>query len=109
MTHSDASGAVTAFTWTKPPLEIDEEGFSLTMTIHVTSNIKTRMEVRGSFVIDPPAAHLVETNPDAKRPHRATSSLKIRPLEPADAESICELRIEAHAAYGVTYRYRVVK
>ena len=96
MTHSDASGAVTAFTWTKPPLEIDEEGFSLTMTIHVISNFETRMEVSGSFVVDPPAARLVETNSDAKRPHRATSSLKIRPPEIADADPICDLRVEAH-------------
>jgi hypothetical protein len=109
VTQKDTSGSITTFTWTKPPIEIDEEGFSLLMTIHVTSNVKTRMEVSGSFVVDPPAVRLVETNSDAKRPHRATSSLKIRPPEIADAESICELRIEAHAAYGVTYRYRVVK
>jgi hypothetical protein len=37
--HKDAAG-VAAVTWTKPPLEIDEEGFTLTMTIDATMNMR---------------------------------------------------------------------
>jgi hypothetical protein len=114
VTQKDGSGSIGAFTWTKPPLEIDEEGFSVTMTIEASANVKTRMEVSGSFIADPPQARSIDTDPKARPSHqvrssRHTASVKIRPPEIAETESTCELRIETHAAYGVTYRYRVVK
>jgi hypothetical protein len=100
VTQKDASGSTIAFTWTKPPLEIDEEGFSLTMTIVASANVKTRMEVSGSFIADPPQARSIETNAGTRGPDPSRSSIKITPPGSCRNENICELRIASHAGYG---------
>ena len=108
LVHKDAAG-VAEFTWTKPPLEIDKEGFTLTMTIDATMNIKAGLEVSGDFITDPPQARSIETNAATRRPGPATSSIKITPPGSCRNENICELRIASHAGYGVTYRYRAAR
>jgi hypothetical protein len=109
ITQKNAGGSIVEFTWTKPPLEIDEEGFTLSMTINATTNSKARMEVSGDFISDPPQGRSVERIPETERPEPASTSVKIKPTVSGDAQTIRELRIAVHAGYGVTYRYRVAR
>jgi hypothetical protein len=106
--HKDAAG-LAAFTWTKPPLEIDEEGFTLTMTIDATMNIRAGLEVSGDFITDPPQARSIDTNVETRRADPATTSVKIAPPSSCGTGNLCELRITSHAGYGVTYRYRAAR
>jgi hypothetical protein len=65
--HKDGAGTATELTWTNPPVELDEQGFTLTMAISASTNSKAGMRVSGDLIADPPQARSIATNVEAGR------------------------------------------